>query len=339
MLSDFIPMVYDLTITDHNDTCWKCFQVSEKSIHVLSKFTQLAESDFGKGEIAHLLLRGTCDIKERLVLVIPYIIRYVLFLQQRSNLILCFFFRNKGILSKLMLNCGALNILMKMLVKTSNLQRKSIKGLCALSIHQLKIKSPMISEVSKESLFDINRYELPENCSKIVIFKLDDGLSIGVDRDFLSEKSMYFNCLLTGNFKESHEKEIVLHDVASDSLSCLLNLLHYEVSKLEVLPLNIKLETLLDVISLADRYILEELSVYLTGCVEQFLISSESVPVIYQWSIESYTNILRVESVAFALAANISESERVEMFQNLFDLGYSEFVIEDIQKLLMRFLK
>lgn len=228
---------------------------------------------------------------------------------------------------------------MKLLVKTSDHQQKSIKGLCALSIHQLKIKSPTSREISKETLFDVNRYELPENCSKVVFFKLDDGLSIGADRDFLSEKSTYFNCLLTGSFKESHEKEIVLHNVASESFLCLLNLLHYEVSKLELLPLNVKLETLLDVISLTDRYILEELSVYLAGCVEQFLISSKTVPLIYQWSIESHTNILRVESVAFALAANISESERVEMFQNLFDLGYSEFVIEDMQKLLTRFLK
>lgn len=238
-----------------------------------------------------------------------------------------------------MVNCGGLNVLMKLLLEKSDLQKKSIKVLCVMALKKLGIKNPVdwLGSQNRSSLV-ADQYNLPENCANTVIFKLDDGTSVEADRDFLSDKSEYFNKLLCGQFKESHQEEIVLHNVENKSLRCLLNLLHCNVNKSDLVEVDLDLVTLLDVIALTDRYLLTDLCLLLTSCVEQFRISSETVPIIYQWSLESGTNLLRVESIAFALVSNIVDAERFLMFQNLFDLGYSEQLVDDIQKLLERFL-
>lgn len=238
-----------------------------------------------------------------------------------------------------MVNCGGLNVLMKLFLEKSELQKKTIKVLCAMALKKLGIKNPVDSSKSQnQSSLIADQYSLPENCVNTVVFKLDDGSSIEADRDFLSDKSDYFNKLLCGQFKESHQEEIVLHNVENKSFRCLLHLLHCNINKSEIVEVDLDLLTLLDVIVLTDRYLLTDLCLLLMSCVEQFRITSETVPVIYQWSLESGTNFLRVETIAFALVSNVVDSERFLMFQNLFDLGYSEQLVDDIQKLLERFL-
>lgn len=215
---------------------------------------------------------------------------------------------------------------------------KSIKVMCAMALKR-GIKSPTDPLIRmQKSPATAKTYSLPRNCANIVTFKLDDGTHVKADRDFLSDKSVYFNKLLSGQFKESHEKEIALRNVANKSLKTLLSLLQCDINRTEVIELDFDLATLLDVIALSDRYLLFDLCVSLTSSVEQFRISTETVPAIYQWSLESGTNILRVESIAFALVCNILDSERFAMFRSLFDLGYAEQLVEDIQKLLERFL-
>lgn len=237
-----------------------------------------------------------------------------------------------------MITCGGLNILMKLLLEKSDVQMKSIKVMCAMALKR-GIKSPTDPLIRmQKSPATAKTYSLPRNCANIVTFKLDDGTHVKADRDFLSEKSVYFNKLLSGQFKESHEKEIALRNVANKSLKTLLSLLQCDINRTEVIELDFDLATLLDVIALSDRYLLFDLCVSLTSSVEQFRISTETVPAIYQWSLESGTNILRVESIAFALVCNILDSERFAMFRSLFDLGYAEQLVEDIQKLLERFL-
>lgn len=73
MTSNFVETMYDLTILQHTD-CGTCMDFVFFGKFVLKKLTALAESESGKGDIAHKLLRGSSDLKQHLVLVIPYII-------------------------------------------------------------------------------------------------------------------------------------------------------------------------------------------------------------------------------------------------------------------------
>lgn len=75
MISDYITSVYSLTIFDHDSDCSVCRQVRDKAEYILSSLKTMAESGFGRGEIAHILLRSKDQTKkEKIALSIPYII-------------------------------------------------------------------------------------------------------------------------------------------------------------------------------------------------------------------------------------------------------------------------
>lgn len=342
--TNFIPMVYELLILQHRG-CLVCKEYQKMGQLILGRLTILAESGCGKGDIAHQLMRASDVIKKNLVLVLPYIIKYVKETKTRDKTAIfnsgyVFSFRNKPTLSKFMVSCGGLEILMKLLLEETELQRRSIKTLCMMALKKLRIKNPKnsVDAATTEEIYIPTEYLPPEMPTNLVTFKLDDGSLIASDRDFLSGKSDFFNTLLCGQFKESHQDEIDLRNVDEKTFKCLLNLLNCNVKPSVLMKLDLDLTTLLDVILLADKYLLVDLCSSLTESVEKFRMSPKTIPRIYQWSVESGTNILRVETIAYALVANVGDNERFLMFKNLFDLGFSEQLVEDIRKLLGRFL-
>ncbi|KAJ3660989.1 hypothetical protein Zmor_005414 [Zophobas morio] len=317
MKTDFIPAVYDRAKTLRNAWCSKCRDFQCISSIIIRKITELAESGGGKGDIAHKLLRGDIETKQQLTLVIPYIIR------------------DRSILVKLMLNCGGLEILMQLLNDDSHLQNKSIKVLCVLASQKLGIPNPQqVSSSYKSNLIDNE----PPMSSTLVTFKLDDGSLVRADRDLLSKNSDFFARLLNGAFKESCQDVITLPNVTNKALEYLLQFIKCDIDKTKIVDIELDLDTHLDVIGLCDRFLMEEYRVYLTDCVEKFRLRWDTIPTIYNWSLESRTNLLRVECIAFALVGNIVDRERFEMFKNLFELGFTEELLGDIKELLVRYM-
>lgn len=238
----------------------------------------------------------------------------------------------------MLLKSGGLNVLIQLLDASVNLKDSSLKALCVLAV-QLKIRHSVSNLKIMKPLLDLQRYDIKDQ-EDLVTFKLDDGKRVIENRNFLSNRSEYFRILLSGNFKESNEKEIDLHNVTSNSLQCLFKLLRQDIPQYGCFfDLNLDLETVLDIIGLAEQYVMLELSAYLANYVEQLYFSSKNVPIIYKWSIESSTNILRIETIAYALVGNIIINERLKIFQNIFNSGLTQHLIDDIKTLLIRFLK
>lgn len=77
MTSNYIPMLYEVSLPIHNELCVHCKWLRSKSMEIMNKCTNLAESGCGKGDIAHILLRGDHNLAQKLVLTIPYVIKYV----------------------------------------------------------------------------------------------------------------------------------------------------------------------------------------------------------------------------------------------------------------------
>lgn len=319
MQTDFIPSVASITKMQHGGLCPKCRQFQYISGSVIKTLSNVAESEAGKGDIAHKLLRGDLATKQKLVLVIPYIIR------------------NKSILMKLMLNCGGLEILMKLLQEETQQQKTSIQTLCVLASKKLKIHNP------KNVQFTTKAPVMPTDCDsnqleEIVTFTLDDSSTLEAKRNLLSQNSDYFRTLLNGSFKESTQDIIELPNVTNKSLAFLLRIIQHGFGNDNASIHDVDLNTLLDVITLCDRFLMPNLCLYLIEYVQKSRLLSDAVPIIYNWSLESKTNFLRVECIAFSLVANIIDSERFEMFKSLFELGYNEKLVDDIKKLLVRYL-
>ncbi|XP_066250746.1 uncharacterized protein Rnb isoform X2 [Euwallacea similis] len=307
------------TVPANHDGCSRCLTHVDFAFAIFKRLTETAESAAGKGEIAHQLMRGDQETKEKLVLAIPYIVS------------------NRSILCKLMLNCAGLEVLMSHLHE--DVDQHSLKVLVQMASKCLNINNPTKPVIHcGTGTIAADQYRLADECVNVVCFEFENGVLVRADRDFLAEQSEFFNGLLNGHFKESRQSNIELSNVNPKSFRCLLHLLQV-VPKRLIQEIDLELETLLDVILLCDRYLLTDLCVALTDSVQLFRISVETVPMIYNWSVESGTNLLRIESVAFALVAAMDDQERYEMFRKLFDLEYREQLVGDVEKLLKRYLR
>lgn len=69
-------MVHELQVAQHRG-CVTCKELLHMGQLILGRLTILAESGCGKGDIAHQLMRAGDPTKRNLVLVLPYIIKYV----------------------------------------------------------------------------------------------------------------------------------------------------------------------------------------------------------------------------------------------------------------------
>lgn len=237
-----------------------------------------------------------------------------------------------------MLDCNGLDTLIKLLQQAPTLKERAYKVLCAMATKNLNIANPKAVTLKFDKRISINldTYSLDKDCTDIVTVKLDDG-SLEADREFLCEASDYFSRLLKGHFKESNEDEVCLQNVKLKSFECLLQLLK-SVDKTAQLELKVDLDTLLDVILLCDRFLMTDLCSCLLNSIEEFRMTRKTVPIIYKWSLESGTNLLRIESVVYALVADITVNKRLKMFEELFKLEYSSELFEDIHKLLARYI-
>ncbi|KAF2903462.1 hypothetical protein ILUMI_02724 [Ignelater luminosus] len=323
MQTDFVMVTHSFLSISHGINCSACANMLKFGQTILIQLTKVIEKGCGQGDIAHQLYRANLSVKEKLVPAIPFI----------TN--------NKKILYNLFITCGGLDVMIQLFRKSTGMQKGNISSLCVLAT-RIGIKNPVaaFNETGGKYIdlpIDIQNYAVEQNCATVVRFKLDDGTCVEADREFLSERSDYFNRLLYGLFKESEENEIRLSNVSSKSLKLLLMLLQYDLNSTDVHKINVELDTLLDVIVLTDRYIMEDLCVCLTTSVQYFKLLSSTIPTIYQWSLESRTNILRVESIAYALVGCMNDNNRYDMFENLLQLGYVEQIADDLHQLLLRF--
>ncbi|KAK4873434.1 hypothetical protein RN001_015463 [Aquatica leii] len=322
MQTNFIMKVAKMTEMTHDSSCCTCQDLYSTGKTILNKIVYLVERKCGKGDIAHQLYRGSMSVKRKIVPIIPYIVD------------------NDRILNQLLKIGGGLDILLCLVQETSNLQSQSITSLSHLG-KKLGIINPVIcknsNSVSITMPINISSYSIDDDCAEIVYLKLDDGSVVKADRDFLCEKSHYFHQLLSGTFKESHQKEVHLHNVSPDALKFLLLLMKFEIDNKKIHKIDVDLSVLLDVIILTDRYLMEDYCLCLTTSVQLFKFQPEAMSKIYQWSLESGTDILRIESVAYAVVADISDNSRYAMFKGLLELGHNEHFISDIRGLLDRY--
>lgn len=233
---------------------------------------------------------------------------------------------------------SGLNMLINVFVENPELRYKTCTALSKLACN-IHIDNPVVKYFTKKISPLTDRYEFNPAGKNIVTIQLDDGSTVTTDRDFLIERADYFKVMLTGAFKESNEEVIRLTNVSNHALQCLFNLLKEEYQKMEPQKLNINLITILEVIVLTDIYLMDGLTDWLTRCVEQYSLKVNTACDIYNWSIGSGTNFLRVETIAFVLTAKMKDRKRHQLFENIIECGLLEELKDDVQRLISRYLK
>lgn len=143
-----------------------------------------------------------------------------------------------------------------------------------------------------------------------------------------------------GCFKESVEKCVRLKNVSKPALEYLFTLLHCGLNNakcdVQIFPMTDNLDTNLEVLLLADRFLFEKLKELLSSAILQFQLSPETADRIYIWSLGDGMGFLCVEAVAYLLTGKMCDLQRTQSFKNILNLKYKEQWLDDIKSMIMR---
>lgn len=244
-------------------------------------------------------------------------------------------------MKKYFIDCGALNILFDAIANSKEDIQDCVTALAKLA-NNVHIKDPKTLEnrFKVKSCFEYAPILDKLSTDEVVTFELDDFSTVQANRGFLCQNSDVFSAMLMGCFKESVENCVRLKNVTKPALEYLFYLLHagYNNPKrdLNLFPMCEDLQTNLEVLLLADRFLFEKLKGLLSSAILQFQLTPETADKIYVWSLSEGMGFLCVESVAYLLTGKMCESDRTKSFQTILGLEYKEQWLEDIKSMILR---
>ncbi|XP_047991718.1 armadillo repeat-containing protein 5 [Leguminivora glycinivorella] len=311
-------------VSKHPPTkCQQCKQILRLSSKLLAQLTILAESSYGIGEISYQLLKGSSAMQQTLSITLPYIVR------------------TEKPLKKYFIDCNALDVLFNIISDSKEDMKVCVTALSKLATN-VHIKDPKSLENRFNDQICVSYDPILDNLalSDIVTFELDDESQVNANKIFLCQNSEVFSAMLMGCFKESAEKCVRLQNVTKPALEYLLTLLHLGLNNpkcdVQVFPLADKLETNLEVLLLADRFLFDKLKGLLSSAILQFQLTPETADKIYVWSLSEGMGFLCVESVAYLLTGKMCEAQRARSFSAILELEYKEQWLDDIKTMIVR---
>ncbi|VVC86657.1 unnamed protein product [Leptidea sinapis] len=237
--------------------------------------------------------------------------------------------RSTNILKRYFIDCKALHMLFSMISDTEETMKNYVIALVKLASN-VQIKDPKLLEKRFKEYVVVSYDAILDNLLQedIVIFNLDDNTTVTANKSFLCQHSEVFNVMLTGGFKESTERCVTLKNATKTGLEYLFTLLQFGLNnstcELEIFPLAENLETNLEVLVLADRFLFDKLKGLLSSAIIQFLLKPETADKVYIWSLGDGMGFLCVEAVAYLLKGDMTDDERVASFKNILELEYKE---------------
>lgn len=209
----------------------------------------------------------------------------------------------------------------------------------------IRIKDPKSLENKFSDHVIVSYDPILDNLAKedIVTFELDDLSTVQANKVFLCQNSDVFSAMLMGCFKESIEECVRIKNVTKQGLEYLFTLLHLGLhdskSNVKVFPMADKLETNLEVLLLADRFLFEKLKELLSSAILQFLLNPDTADKIYVWSLSEGMGFLCIEAVAYLLTGRMCETERTRSFKAILNMEYKEQWLDDVRTTIIRQLE
>ncbi|XP_012349280.1 armadillo repeat-containing protein 5 [Apis florea] len=271
----------------------------------------LAETGGAIGELTSILLRGEEAHKLVIAVSIPFLIK------------------SRYILKSLLNNHGGLRLIFQILCNQQhNLYENAIWSICQLA-NTLEIQSEI---VEKYQIIETTSADFPrvyDNHPKpaTVTFELDDGTTIDACRQTLCQKSDAFSAMLEGNFSESGKKRVKLRNTSKEGLNTLL--LAANGSTFE----NRTIESILDAVLLADRFLMADISDILTESSISKL-NYKNLSKAWNWARMNSCHELKSCCVKRFLTASMTKSERVQAFQDFSITDNFHEFLDEVKKII-----
>uniref|UniRef100_A0A6B2E838 BTB domain-containing protein n=1 Tax=Phlebotomus kandelakii TaxID=1109342 RepID=A0A6B2E838_9DIPT len=293
---DFIIDIYRLRHTgyDHVD-CQSCAEMKTISTSILGGLSAIAESGYGRGELAHYLLTGEREMRKHVAILTIFIIR------------------DRKFLYTFLVDHSALYTVMEIILTDDKaLGEKACLGITALA-ENLNICDGQVDDKTENRSYDEDNYATGDD--GVISFVVKDNERVDFSENILKECSDVFKSMLTSQFKESINKEIHIADVSVAGIKYFLNLLVLSRSdSLECVPLAFEMAPALEAYELSMRYMLSEIEAALLGVIRK-VISEKSVLNVFEWAMNNNNRQLLEISVYYYLSSDICGKKKLSMFR------------------------
>lgn len=266
----------------------------------------LAETGGAIGELTTILLRGEEAHKLVIAVSIPFLIK------------------SRYILKSLLNNYGGLRLIFRVLKdQQHSLHEHAISSICQLA-NKLQIQPEVVDKCQAMDAASADFPRSYDNHPKpaTVTFELDDGTTVDACRQTLCQKSDAFSAMLEGNFSESGKKRVKLRNTSKEGLNTLL--LAANGATFE----NRTIESLLDAVLIADKFLMTDISDTLTESSISKL-NYQNFSRAWNWARNNACHELKSCCIKSFLTARMTNSERVQAFQDFAAAeGFYEFLDE-----------
>lgn len=153
-------------------------------------------------------------------------------------------------------------------------------------------------------------------------FELDDGTTVDACRRLLCQRSEAFSAMLEGNFSESGKRCVKLRKTSKEGLNTLL--LAANGSEFD----DRTIESLLDAVVLADKFLMADISELLTESSISKL-NYENCCRAWSWARNNQCYELKICCVKSFLTGNMTRAERIRAFKEFSSSeNFKEFLDE-----------
>lgn len=240
-----------------------------------------------------------------------------------------FLIKSRYILKSLLNNHGGLRLIFQILSNQQhNLYENAIWSICRLA-DTLEIQPDIVEKYQIIETISADFPRVYDNHPKpaTVTFELDDGTTIDACRQTLCQKSDAFSAMLEGNFSESGKKRVKLRNTSKEGLNTLL--LAANGSTFE----NRTIESILDAVLLADRFLMADISDILTESSISKL-NYKNLSKAWNWARMNSCHELKSCCVKRFLTASMTKSERVQAFQDFSSTDNFHEFLDEIKKII-----
>ncbi|KZC13265.1 Armadillo repeat-containing protein 5 [Dufourea novaeangliae] len=266
----------------------------------------LAETGGAIGELTSILLRGDETHKLIIAVSIPFLIK------------------SRYILKSLLNSYGGLPLIFRVLSdQQHSLYENAIWSICRLA-NTLQIQPEIIEKCQSTDTTSTDFPRVYDNHPKpaTVTFELDDGTTVDACRHTLCQKSDAFSAMLEGNFSESGKKRVKLRNTTKDGLNTLMLAVTGSVFETRTI------ESLLDAVLLADKFLMADVSDILTESSISKL-NYKNYSRAWSWARKNSCHELKSCCVKSFLTASMSKSETIQAFQDFSNSDkFNEFLDE-----------
>ncbi|XP_076278500.1 BTB/POZ domain-containing protein Rnb [Lasioglossum baleicum] len=263
------------------------------------------------GELTSILLRGDEAHKLVIAVSIPFLIK------------------SRDILKSLLDNHGGMPLIFRVLSdRQHSLYENAIWSICRLA-DTLQIQPETIDkcQISDTTSTDFPRVYDNHPKPATVTFELDDGTTVDACRHTLCQKSDAFSAMLEGNFSESGKKRVKLRNTSREGLNTLL--LAANGATFE----NRTIESLLDAALLADKFLMNDVSDALTESLISKL-NYQNFSRAWNWAKTNSCHELKSCCVKIFLTATMTNSERIQAFQDFSNSGSFREFLNDVRQII-----